>query len=357
MNYKKHYDKLIERAKNQLLEQESKQMKKYVIVDTQNMFMRAVHVTRGDAEQRASMSLHIMLASIAQAWRIFDADHIVFALECPHNNNWRRTIDPGYKANRTAATIAQSQKEKEEAEIIFGTLNNLIFFLREKTNVTVLQCPCAEADDMIARWTQLHKDDKHVIISSDKDFHQLVKSNVMQYDGVNKKIFISKTFSLTEFANLEAKVDKDINFATIEDPEWLLFEKIIRGDPGDNIFSAYPGARKKGSKKKVGIIEAYNDRNNQGYNWHTFMNVTWTDHNKKDHIVKDDFAKNTKLIDLSRHPDNVKTEMDNFIIINTSREPVTKVSIPFMKFCKQHELIKMLDRADEFKKIFMAKYE
>ncbi len=331
--------------------------KRYIIIDTQNMFMRAVHVTRGDAEQRASMSLHIMLASIAQAWRIFDADHIVFALECPNANNWRRIIDPRYKKNREVTRAAASVKEREEGTIIFSILNDLIAFLREKTNATVLQCAIAEADDMIARWIQLHPDDNHIIISSDKDFHQLIKPNVMQYDGVNKKIFVSKTnpFSLAEFANLETRVDKDIDFEQIEDPDWLLFQKIIRGDSGDNVFSAYPGVRVKGTKNKVGIIDAYNDRENQGYNWHTFMNAKWTDHEKADHIVKEDFERNQKLIDLSSHPEDVLRHMDASVISEMDAEPVAKVTIPFMKFCQKHELVRMLDRADEFKIIFSSK--
>ena len=326
---------------------------KYIIIDTQNMFMRAIHVTRGDAEQRASMSLHIMLSSIAQAWKMFDADHIVFALECPNANNWRREIDPRYKKNREETRAAASAKEREEGTIIFSILNDLIAFLREKTNATVLQCPIAEADDMIARWIQLHPDDKHAIISSDKDFHQLIKANVVQYDGVNKKLFTCNT----EFAALESRIDKDIVIEQIEDPDWLLFQKIIRGDSGDNVFSAYPGVRIKGTKNKVGIIDAYNDRENQGYNWHTFMNAGWTDHNKKDHIVKEDFERNKKLIDLSSHPKNVLRHMDETVVREAEAEPITKVTIPFMKFCQKHELVRILDRADEFRIIFSKAYK
>ena len=328
-------------------------MKKHIIIDTQNMFMRAVHVTRGDAEQRASMSLHIMLASIAQAWRMFDADHIVFALECPNRDNWRRTVDPRYKVNREVTRAAATVREQEEGTVIFSILNDLIMFLKEKTNATVLQCPIAEADDMIARWVQMHPDNKHVIISSDKDFHQLVKENVIQYDGVNKKVFTSNA----EFASLDTSIDKDIIIEQIADPEWLLFEKIVRGDSGDNVFSAFPGVRIKGTKQKVGIEDAFNDRDNQGYNWHTFMNSKWIDHNKKDHIVKEDFERNRKLIDLSSHTDELKMEMDSYICEAIGELPVTKISIPFMKFCNKHELIRMLDRADEFKTIFLADYE
>ena len=40
------------------------------------------------------------------------------------------------------------------------------------------------------------------------------------------------------------------------EPAFMLFEKCMRGDTSDNVFSAYPGVRKKGTKNKVGLIEA-----------------------------------------------------------------------------------------------------
>ena len=46
----------------------------------------------------------------------------------------------------------------------------------------------------------------------------------------------------------ERVIDKKTKeYKTIPDPQLLLFEKCIRGDTTDNAFSAYPGARKKGT--------------------------------------------------------------------------------------------------------------
>ena len=47
------------------------------------------------------------------------------------------------------------------------------------------------------------------------------------------------------------------------DPEWLLFEKCMRGDTSDNVFSAYPGVRKKGTKNKVGLLKHIADQRAQ----------------------------------------------------------------------------------------------
>ena len=35
----------------------------------------------------------------------------------------------------------------------------------------------------------------------------------------------------------------------------------MRGDSSDNVFSAYPGVRTKGTKKKVGLIEVLQTEN------------------------------------------------------------------------------------------------
>ena len=51
----------------------------------------------------------------------------------------------------------------------------------------------------------------------------------------------------------------------------ILFEKCMRGDPTDNVFSAYPGVRAKGSKNKVGLQEAFEDMDKRGFNWNNLM--------------------------------------------------------------------------------------
>ena len=102
-----------------------------------------------------------------------------------------------------------------------------------------------------------HPNDNHVIISTDGDFAQLVAPNVRQYNGVSNT-------TITHEGYFDDKGERVIDKKTgvekpAPDPQWLLFEKCMRGDTSDNIFSAYPGVRKKGTKNKVGLLEAYND--------------------------------------------------------------------------------------------------
>ena len=329
---------------------------RYLLIDTLNMFHRASHIVRGDVGQRSGMAIHITMMAIAQSWRLFNADHVVVALECRNSDNWRREFDSRYKANRQAARAAQSPKEKEDSDIMFEALNDFLDFLTTKTNVTVLQCPIAEADDMIAQWIHTHKDDEHILVSTDKDFRQLIADNVIQYNGVDKKIFASEKSHLGTQVLVEGKIPKEFKYEEIEDPEYLLFEKIVRGDSGDNVFSSFPGVRKNSAKDKPGLNKAYEDRHNQGYEWNNFMMSKWSDHNGVDHLVRDDFQRNKLLVDLTAHPDDVKLVMNDSIRVAISAEEKSRVGFHFFQLCNRHNLDRLQEKGEEIAKILAAGY-
>ena len=81
----------------------------------------------------------------------------------------------------------------------------------------------------------------------------------------------------------------------------------MRGDTSDNIFSAYPGVRTKGTKHKVGLMEAYADRKAKGFNWNNLMLQKWVDHEGVEHRVLEDYQRNVLLCDLSAQPDDIRT--------------------------------------------------
>lgn len=317
----------------------------YILVDSMNMFFRAKHVARGNnMDMKIGMAMHIMFNSIKKAWKDFDGSHVVFCLE---GRSWRKDFYPPYKANREVLKDLKSAREQEDDEIFFDAFNSLFEYLRDKTNCTVLQQANAEADDLIATWIQTHPDDTHIIISGDSDFYQLMAENVKQYNGVSEQIISLKGF-------VDAKkgtpiIDKKTKEPMLlPDPEWLLFEKCVRGDTSDNVFSAYPGAFLKGTKTKTGIIEAFNDRKNGGYSYNNFMLQRWVDHNEKEHRVRDDFDRNMTLIDLTRQPDDIKEESKRVIEKAKNKEPVSQVGIHFMKFCGVWDLQKISNNPTDY---------
>ena len=250
--------------------------KTYILVDTANTFFRARHVVRGDLNDKIGMSIHTVLSSVRKAWRDFKGDHVIFCLE---GRSWRKDYYAPYKRQRAESRAAHSPREAEEERVFWETFDQFKDFVLNKTNTSVLHNSQLEADDLIAGWIQSHPNDDHVIISTDGDFAQLISPNVRQYNGV---MGITTTHEGYFDEKNKPVIDKKTKIVKpAPDPEWLLFEKCMRGDTSDNIFSAYPGVREKGSKNKVGLREAFSDRLNRGYNWNNMMLQRWTDHEGK----------------------------------------------------------------------------
>jgi len=288
-------------------------------------------------DMKIGMAMHIMFNSVKKAWKDFNGSHVIFLLE---GRSWRKDFYPPYKANRQTLRDKRTPKEQEDDEVFFEAFNSLFEYLENKTNCTVLQQSNAEADDLIATWIHTHPNDQHIIISSDSDFYQLMAPNVKQYNGVAEQIISLDGFVDAKKGTMiiDKKTKKPMQ---LPDPKWLLFEKCVRGDKSDNVFSAYPGARLKGTKTKTGIQEAFNDIENGGYNYNNFMLQRWVDHNNVEHRVRDDFDRNMSLIDLTRQPDDIKEESQRVISAAKSKAPVAQVGIHFLKFCGVWDLQKI----------------
>lgn len=318
---------------------------KYLLIDTANLFFRARHQAHRatDTWTKLGFALHLTLMSANKVMRRFGADHVIFALE---GRSWRKDYYRPYKANRAETRAAMSEEQAEEDRLFWETYDELTKYLSAKTNCSVIRCATAEADDIIARWIALHPQDHHTIVSSDTDFVQLVSANVDQYNGITDELI---TLQGIFDAKGNPVIDKKTKQAkTTPDPAWLLFEKCMRGDTSDNVFSAYPGVREKGTKNKVGLREAYADRDRKGYNWNNMMLQRWTDHNGEEHRVLDDYERNRTLIDLTAQPDSIKHIVDTCIREQISHKDVGQVGSHFLKFCGKYELTKCSDSADQF---------
>jgi hypothetical protein len=120
----------------------------------------------------------------------------------------------------------------------------------------------------------------------------------------------------------------------------------MRGDSSDNVFSAYPGVREKGTKNKVGLREAFADREKRGYSWNNLMLQRWTDHHGEEHRVLDDYERNRTLIDLTAQPIEIKHVVDTAIREQISHKDVGQVGTHFLKFCGKYELTKLSESAE-----------
>lgn len=342
-------------------------MHTFIHTDGQNLFYRQIKMTNPSLgiDGMIGMSLHMILNSMKKEFKMWGGTHVVFYLE---GKSWRKSIYPEYKANRKVAFAQMSPKEQEDHNILQEAFDDFVNYLDKKTNVTVLRNPGAEADDMIALFIEAHPDDKHVLISSDSDFFQLLRHpNVTIFDPV-KDILIKQDGVYDEKGNrLEFKIvdckiragKQDPNF--VAEPNWfeyILFMKCIRGDKTDNIFSAYPGVRENGTKNQVGIREAFEDREGKGYKWNNFMLQKWMDHNNTEQRVKERYELNKKLIDLREIPDDVKAESLKIIAEEIERKnvPAAEVGFGFMQFCSKWALKRIGDNSADFMQMMKAKY-
>ena len=324
----------------------------YILVDTANTFFRARHVINGDADIKLGMAFHITLNSVKKAWQDFQGSHVIFCLE---GRSWRKDYYEPYKRNRSDARAAHTEKEAEEEKVFWEAFDTFKDFIVEKTNCTVMQHPRLEADDLIAGWIQSHPNDNHIIISTDTDFVQLIAPNVKQYNGV-----IETTITHEGIFDAKGKyvIDKKTQLPkAIPNPEWLLFEKCMRGDTSDNVFSAYPGVRTKGTSKKVGLTEAFEDKEGKGFAWNNLMLQRWTDHNGVEHRVLEDYERNRRLIDLSHQPDDIKEIIKETITQATqANKNISQVGIRLIKFCNLYDLKKIADQAQAYAEPLNARY-
>jgi 5'-3' exonuclease len=324
----------------------------YILVDTANTFFRARHVVRGDASEKVGMAMHIILNSVKKAWQDFNGSHVVFCLE---GRSWRKDFYAPYKRQRSEARAAHSPREAEEEKLFWETFDQFKAFVQERTNCTVLQNPQLEADDLIAGFIQAHPNDNHVIISTDGDFAQLIAPNVKQYNGVMEVTTTHEGYFDAKGKPVIDKKTKQVKPAP--DPKWLLFEKCMRGDTSDNIFSAYPGVREKGTKNKIGLRDAFADRGNKGYSWNNMMLQKWSDHEGVEHRVKDDYERNVLLCDLTAQPANIKAIIKETIDTATQAEKsIAQVGVRLLKFCAEYDLQRISDNVQSYAEPLNARY-
>lgn len=342
--------------------------RRFLHIDGHNLFHRQVNMTPPNqgVDTMVGMAFHLIFNSMKKEYNKWNGNHTMFYLE---GKSWRKDIYPQYKANRALAFSAKTEKEQEDFAIVLDAYNDLTTYLTEKTNISVIRNPSAEADDMIYICIEAHPDDEHILVSSDSDFYQLLRMpNVKLYDPI-KDILLTQdgifdddgnrlSFTITSGAKVKVG-KKDPDFVAPDKwYEYALFMKLVRGDKTDNIFSAYPKVREKGTKNSVGILEAYADMETKGYSWNNFMNQKFVHHDGGERVVRDLFELNRRLIDLSMIPDHVKSPSLEIISQATTKSvPSVEIGTGFLKFCGKWDLKKIGDAAPKFMPMLKAKYD
>ena len=204
---------------------------KVLIIDGLNTFIRSFAVspvTNDDGIHVGGISGFLM--SIGFAIKTLQPTRVVICFDGKGGSQRRRKLFPDYKANRLVRTKlnrtnAFSDKDAEDQNMKMQ-LGRLIQYL-DLLPVQILAPENIEADDAIAYISkQLLTDSKIFIMSSDKDFIQLVDDRIAVWSPTKKKLYF------------KGDVAEDYKIP----PHNYLMYRTLTGDKSDNI----PGIRGTG---------------------------------------------------------------------------------------------------------------
>lgn len=281
-------------------------MKTNLVVDISNLVHAAKYSTMKESEFSEGLIMHSVINSILYSAQQFSVDGILIAMDGA--NNWRFKLYPEYKGNREA---------DEYTPRLRAILIELGEFFNSCTSIPAIRVDGAEADDVIAVTAQ-NTTNNIVILSTDKDFVQLCNDKVRLY---------APTLQLERIS---------------EDPKYDLFLKCIRGDRGDNVFSAYPRVRETKLKEAWGNpLDMIN-----------LMETVLPDGK----TVKELYEFNKSLVDLTKQPTEIRLAILD-VINNIDKSNLKYDFMKTIKFFGRHGMVNMANEAQKnsiyFKKAFV----
>lgn len=200
-------------------------MKKTLLIDGNNLFTIGFHGVREFySEGKHIGGVFHFLNTIRLFLEKHNHDKVVVFWDGNENSLIRKNIYPRYKENRRISLddhkyesyLYQRERVKEYLEEVF---------------VRQCQVDQNEADDLIAQYTHIAKDENMIIFSGDKDLTQLIGENVMLYSPVSKTY--SKKGDLIHFKNIDIPHNN------------VYVYKVLIGDTSDNIYGITNFGEKK----------------------------------------------------------------------------------------------------------------
>ena len=204
-----------------------------LIVDAMNTLIRSFSLLKAMNPSGAHIGgLVGFLRSLGYVTRIFDPTRVIIVWDGKGGSANRKNIDPNYKAQRATSRITHwglYDNKEEETEALIGQLFRTQDYL-ECLPLQQIVIEKLEADDIIAYLAKRASNagKKVTIVSSDKDFYQLIDNNIEVYAPVKKK-----TFTLNNIKEEIGVLPQNYNIV-----------KALLGDNSDNI----PGVKGLGIK-------------------------------------------------------------------------------------------------------------
>lgn len=215
---------------------------------------------------------------------------------CDSNRYWRREVFPYYKAGRKE----NRDKSPYDWKTIFDTIVEMKSEMKEYFPYKVIEVPGAEADDIIAVLA-MNATEPTLILSSDKDFKQLLSNPLVDQYSITGKRFIDNV-------NVEE----------------TLLEHIITGDRGDGIPNVISDSdcfvmKKRQSPMTAKRLAAIRE---------SYLSCNLSDHPLR---TQEGFRRNQTLIDFRYIPDEIKQSILTAYQEYPKTAPRSKIMAYFMK--------------------------
>jgi len=314
-NKREEYFTLFENLKKQHLnEQEEKLHSKILIVDFLNTFIRSFTgspALNNNGEHVGGITG--FLYSLGTAIRMFQPTMCILVSDGENSAARKRKIYPQYKEKRSVKFNVNRQYDfknaEEETKSMYLQMQMLLNYL-EYMPLQLVTADATEADDTIAYIAQemfCKNENKVIIMSSDKDFLQLVDERINVWSPTKKKLYTPKSV-LDEYG-----VHTN-NF---------LFYRTLDGDKSDNI----PGIDGVGLKTLKKYLPFVADEKRTSINEIIEYSIKENDKRKKSKLKfyenisnsKDILEMNEKLMDL-KNPNisennkaNIRQQLDKKI--------------------------------------------
>ena len=261
-------------------------MEQVIVFDVSNIAYICAHRFFGNTEISSNADVYLLqkleeyMRQIYKKFISVSPNHklkVVFACDSQTHVYWRNEIYPEYKQNRAMTPLRM---------IVRAAID---LFLEKHGNLSVCIDNC-EADDVIYVLNKKilsNNDISLIIVSTDRDFMQLVGPRVRLYNPKDQRFRSSKN---------SGKYD--------------LFIKSMRGDNSDNISSAFPYVTTK--------------RLNRAFADEAEMDKLLSVRRDDNRLVKDVYNLNKNLIDLSFLPvdlfNKIAVKIDSIInVLNKAK--------------------------------------
>lgn len=212
-----------------------------LIIDGLNQFIRvfgAVPALNDDGEHCGGVTGFLL--STAATIRSLKPTRVVIVFDGKGGSNRRKSVYKEYKEGRTGLTklnrLAGYEDLEDQSASMRKQFSRLIEYL-QVLPITLTYIDHVEADDIIA-YLAVHYFKKDVtIVSSDKDFLQLVNPRIKVWASTKKKMYD------------ESLVKEEYGVI----PQNLVFYRVITGDASDNI-SGVKGIGEKTISQKMSFL-------------------------------------------------------------------------------------------------------